>query len=124
MAGREQPSDRLWSFPRGTVGPDDSVKGFPGRVERRARWHGRLGELCAGRELPVITLLHQLHKRHHVVPAAAVERVSTKDRTVRLHVPRAQVEEAPEQRDRPAPLEPVMLNVIQGATATWVLSVR
>jgi len=72
----------------------------------------------------VITLLHQLHKRHHVVPAAAVERVSTKDRTVRLHVPRAQVEEAPEQRDRPAPLEPVMLNVIQGATATWVLSVR
>jgi hypothetical protein len=124
MAERQQQSERLWSFPEGMLGPDDSLKGF--HVEASDGPSGTVAwaSYSPGESYLVITLSRHLHKRHHVVPAAAVERVSTKDGTVWLHVPRAQVEEAPEQHDPPAPLEPVMLNVIQGATATWVLGVR
>ena len=77
MAGQEQPSDRLWSFPKGTVGPDASVKGF--RVESSDGHAGKVAwaSYTPGESYLVITLLHHLHKRHHVVPAAAVERVST-----------------------------------------------
>ena len=114
MAGQEQPSDRLWSFPTGTVGPDDSVKGFRGEPSDGHAGTVAWASYAPGESYLVITLLHHLHKRHHVVPAAAVERVMGP----------WQVEEAPEHRDPPAPLEPVMLNVIQGATATWVLAVR
>ena len=124
MAERGRVSDQLWSFPKGTVGPDDSVKGF--RVEASDGPAGRIAwaSYAPGESYLVVTLSHHLHKSHHVVPAAALERVSIEDRTVWLHVPRARIEEAPQQLEPSAPLEPVMLNVIQGGTATWVLSVK
>jgi hypothetical protein len=119
------PRDRLWSFAEGMLGPDDSVKGF--RVETRDGPAGKVSwaSYAPGESYLVVRLRDHLHERHHVVPAGAVERISAADRTVWLHVSRADVEAAPEHHDDPAaPLTPSTMDVIHGAIATWVLSVN
>lgn len=121
MAEREQQSDRLWLFPAGLLGPDESVKGF--RVEATDGHAGKVSwaSYAPGESYLVITVVHHLHQTHHVVPAGASERISADDRTVWLRLSRAEVEELPEHHDPPAPLETSMIDAIRSATATWGL---
>jgi hypothetical protein len=106
----------LWSFPEGVLGPDDSVKGF--RVETLDGPAGKVSwaSYAPGESYLVIGLLRHLHEAHHVVPAAAVETVSTDERTVWLRLTRAEVEQAPEQHDPPAPLDSSMIDAWSSAT--------
>jgi hypothetical protein len=67
----------LWSFPEGLLGADDSVKGF--RLEAKDGQEGKVAwaSYAAGESYLVVGLRHHLHERHHVVPAGAVERISS-----------------------------------------------
>ena len=112
-------TEGLWSFPAGVLSPDDSIKGF--RVEAL---DGRAGKVswasyAPGESYLVISLLRHLHEAHHVVPAAAVERVSTDERTVWLRLTRVEVEQAPEHHDPPAPLDSSMIDAWSSATSQW-----
>jgi hypothetical protein len=119
MAEREQQSDQLWSFPEGMLGPDDSIKGF--RVEARDGDAGKVSwaSYAPGESYLVVSLVRHLHETHHVVPAAAVEGVSTGERKVWLRLTRAEVEQAPEHHDPPARLDSSMIDAWEGATSTW-----
>jgi hypothetical protein len=56
---------------------------------------------------------------HHVVPAGAVEKLSAPERKVWLRMSSAQVEEAPEHHDPPAPLDRSTIDASESATSTW-----
>jgi hypothetical protein len=64
------------------LSPDDSIRGF--RVEARDGPAGKVSwaSYAPGESYLVIGLLRHLHETHHVVPAAAVERVSTDERNL------------------------------------------
>jgi hypothetical protein len=72
-----------------------------------------------GESYLVVSLLHHLREVHHVVPAGAVEKISAAEHKVLLRVSRAQVEEAPEHYDPPAPLDHSMIDALRSATSTW-----
>lgn len=116
-----QGSDRLWSFPDGALGPDDSVKGF--RVEAT---DGRAGKVswasyARGESYIVVSHMHHLHETHHVVPAGADERISTDQRTVWLRLSRAALEELPEHHDPPARVDWRLVDAVERAIATKAL---
>ena len=119
MNEHESQRQRLWSFPEGLLGTDDSIKDF--RVEARDGPAGKVSwaSYAPGESYVVISLVHHVHEAHHVVPAAAVERVSTDQRKVWLRLTRAEVEEAPEHHDPPAPLDTSLIDSWRHATA-WM----
>jgi hypothetical protein len=121
MSKGEEGRERLWWFPDGMIGTDESIKGF--RVEASDGHVGKVSwaSYAPGESYLVINLLHHLHEAHHVVPAGAVERISTGEATVWLRLSRAQVEAAPEHHDPPAPLDHSMVAALESATATWGL---
>jgi hypothetical protein len=113
------PKERLWAFPKGMVGPGDSVKGF--EVEASDGHVGKVSwaSYAPGESYLVVSQLHHLHEVHRVVPAGAVEKLSAPERRVWLRVSRAQVEEAPEHHDPPAPLDHSTFDAFESATSTW-----
>jgi hypothetical protein len=117
----QQESDRLWSFREGMLGHDDSIKDF--QVEASGGDAGKVSwASCAtGESYLVISLRHHLHEAHHVVPAAAVERISIWERKVWLRLTRSEVEQAPEHHDPEAPLESPTVDAVTGTVATWLL---
>jgi hypothetical protein len=118
MDEREQRSDQLWSFREGMLRPNDSVKNF--RVEASDGHAGKVSwaSYAPGESYLFVSHMHHLHETHHVVPAGAVERISTDERTVWLGLSRDEVEELPEHHDPPAPVESWMVDAINRATAT------
>src|SRR4029453_19485157 len=90
--GRQE-SDRLWSFPEGMLGHDDSIKDF--QVEATDGDAGKVSwaSYAPGESYLVINLRHHLHETHHVVPAAAVERIRISERKVGLLLPGAEVDQ-------------------------------
>ena len=118
MDEREQRSDQFWSFREGMLSTNDSVKNF-----RAEASDGRAGKVswasyARGESYLVVSHMHHLHETHHVVPAGAVERISTDERAVWLSLSRDEVEELPEHHDPPAPVESWMVDAINRATAT------
>jgi hypothetical protein len=122
MGEHQQESDRLWSFPEGMLGSDDSIKGF--RVEATDGDAGKVSwaSYAPGESYLVISLPHHLHAVHRVVPAAAVERISTSARKVWLRLTRTDVERAPEHHDPASPLESSTVDAVTGTWATWLLT--
>lgn len=114
-------SHGLWSFPAGMLGSDDSIKGF--EVEASDGHSGKVSwaSYAPGESYLVVGLSHHLHEAHHVVPAAAVERIDMAERKVWLRVTRAQVQELPEHHGTPAPLDFSLAAALRSATATWGL---
>jgi hypothetical protein len=110
----------VWSFPDGSLSPNDSVKGF--RVEAS---DGHAGEVAwasyePGESYLVVSLSH-VRKAHHVVPAGLVERIDLEQRTVWLSLRRDEIAELPEHHEQPAPLETWMVDAVNRATATHPL---
>ena len=118
MARQDRESERLWSFPEGMVGPDDSVKDF--EVEATDGPAGKVSwaSYAAGESYLVVSHTHHLHERHRVVPAGAVDRISTDDRSVTLRLNREEIEQLPEHHDPPAPVESWMVGAVERAIAT------
>jgi len=120
MDERKQRSE-LWSFREGTLSPKDSIKNF--RVEASDGHAGKVSwaSYAPGESYLVVSHMHHLHETHHVVPAGAVERIGSNERTVWLTLSRDEVEELPEHHDPPAPVETWMVDAINRATATQSL---
>jgi hypothetical protein len=121
MGELERETNRLWTFPEGMVGHDDSLKGF--RVEAVDGDAGTVAwaSYAPGESYLVVSLSHHLHETHHVVPAAAVERISKSERKAWLRVTRADVESAPEHHDEPSPLPPAKVDDLTDAWSTFLL---
>jgi hypothetical protein len=121
MVERDRRDEQLWSFPHGTIGPDDSVKDFEVETRDGVAGHVSWASYAPGESYLVVTLSHHLHRTHRVVPASAVERIDAAGRKVLLHVGKADVENAPELEEPSRPLESPTMNILRGSTATWVL---
>jgi hypothetical protein len=98
---------------------DESIKDF--QVEANDGHAGKVSwaSYAPGESYLVVSHLHHLHEVHHVVPAAAVAKISTSERKVWLRVNRAQVKEAPEHHDPAAPVDHSTFDAFESATATW-----
>ena len=121
MTEHQQESDRVWSFPEGMLGHNDSVKGF--EVEATDGHAGKVSwaSYAPGESYLVVSHRHHLHEIHHVVPAAAVERIDKSARKVWLRLTRDEVEQAPEHHDPEAPLPAPTIDALTGTWATFLL---
>ncbi len=121
MSEPGEASERLWSFAQGMLASDESIKGF--QVEAADGHAGKVSwaSYAPGESYLVVSHLHHLHEVHHVVPAAAVEKITSSERKVWLRVTLAQVEEAPDHHDPAAPLDYSTVDALESATATWGL---
>jgi hypothetical protein len=121
---RNEEGNRLWSFPDGMLGPDDSIKDY--EVEASDGHVGKVSwaSYAPGESYLVVSLRRHLHETHHVIPAAAVETVSAPAKSVRLCLTRADVERAPEQHDSAAPLDASTVDFLAGLWPTWLDSRR
>ena len=121
MGEQEQRREQLWSFREGTLSADDSVKNF--HVEASDGDAGKVSwaSYAPGESYLVVSHTHHLREAHHVVPAGAVERISTDERTVWLALSRGEIEELPEHHDPPAPVESWMADAIDRARSTQSL---
>jgi hypothetical protein len=95
----------LWTFPAGSVGHDDSVKGYA--VEAR---DGHVGDVtwasyAPGESYLVVSYRDGLRHSHHVVPAGAVQLVDHERRAVTLNVTVAEVRATPTHEAPDAPVD-------------------
>jgi len=112
-----------WSFPEGSVGHDQSVKGYALEAT-----DGQIGSVswasyAPGESYMVVSYHDGHHDVHHVVPAGAVKLVDHERRTVTLGVTVAEVKATPTHE---APETPVDWSVVQqfdrgmlGGGAVW-----
>jgi hypothetical protein len=116
--GTDKPNERLWSFPEGMLGPDDSIKDF--QVEASDGHAGKVSwaSYARGESYLVVSHMHHLHEVHHVVPAVAVAQIDKSGRTVSLRLSREEVEALPEHHEPAAPVESWMVEAIDRATGT------
>jgi hypothetical protein len=86
----------LWTFPAGTVGEDQSVKGY--RVECS---DGHVGEVAWADYKPGESYLvvGVGHRRHHLVPAGAIAAVDHDARTVTLSLTGSDVCSSPRHEE-------------------------
>ena len=117
MAGEtDGRNERLWSFPEGMLGPDESIKDF--QVEASDGHAGKVSwaSYGPGESYLVVSHVHHLHEVHHVVPAGAVGQIDSSGRIVSLRLSR-EVEALPEHHEPAAPVESWMVE-IDRATGT------
>lgn len=119
--GTDGPNERLWSFPEGMLGPNDSIKDF--QVEASDGHAGKVSwaSYAPGYSYLVVSHTHHLHEVHHVVPAGVVADIDESSRTVSLRLSRDEVEELPEHHEPAAPVESWMVEAIDRATGTQSL---
>jgi len=108
-------NERLWSFPAGMLGPDESIRDF--QVEASDGHAGKVSwaSYGPGESYLVVSHVHHLHEVHHVVPAGAVGQIDSSGRIVSLRLSR-EVEALPEHHEPAAPVEPWMAEAIDRAT--------
>jgi hypothetical protein len=117
---RSEDNRRLWSFAKGMLGPDDSIKDY--EVEARDGHAGRVSwaSYAPGESYLVVSLRHHLHEIHHVIPAAAVDTVSNPAQTVWLRLTRAEIERSPEHHDPALPPDASTVDFLAGLWPTWI----
>jgi hypothetical protein len=94
-----------WSFPEGSVGHDESVKGYALEAT-----DGQVGSVswasyAPGESYLVVSYRDGHHDAHHVVPAGAVKLVDHGRRTVTLGVTVAEVKATPTHDEPDAPVD-------------------
>jgi hypothetical protein len=92
-----------WSFPAGSVGHSDSVKGYDVECTDGPVGTVSWADYKPGESYLVVTCSRHLRHTNHLVPAGAVARVDHAARTVRLTVSADQVRNTPEHDDPEAP---------------------
>jgi hypothetical protein len=86
----------LWTFPEGTIGHSDSVKGY--RVDCSDDTVGTVewADYKPGESYLVVAVGH---KRHHLVPAGAITAIDHDGKTVTLDVTAEEVCSTPQHED-------------------------
>jgi len=95
-----------WSFPPGSIGADDSVKGYEVDATDGVAGSVSWASYKPGESYLVVSHRHHLHETHFVIPAGAVRDVRHGDRRVMLGISVAEAHSAPQQEDPAAPLDP------------------
>jgi hypothetical protein len=80
-----------WSFPEGSVGHDESVKGYDLEATDARIGHVSWASYAPGESYMVVSYKDGHHHVHHVVPAGAVKQVDHERRVVKLGVTVAEV---------------------------------
>jgi hypothetical protein len=101
----ERAQQETWSFPEGSVGHSDSVKGYA--VEAT---DGQVGTVswasyAPGESYMVLSYREGHHDVHHVVPAGAVKAVDHARRAVTLGVTVAEVKSTPTHEEPEAEVD-------------------
>jgi hypothetical protein len=94
-----------WNFPEGSVGHDESVKGYALEAT-----DGQVGSVswanyAPGESYMVVSYRDDGHEVHHVVPAGAVKLVDHERRAVTLAVTVAEVKATPTHEAPKAPVD-------------------
>lgn len=119
----EQGQETTWSFPEGSVGHDESVKGYA--VEAR---DGEVGTVswasyAPGESYMVVSYRDGHGDAHHVVPAGAVKVVDHDRRAVVLEVTAAEVKATPRHQTPDTPVDWDQVNQFErgmlGGGAVW-----
>ncbi len=119
----EQGQETTWSFPEGSVGHDESVKGYA--VEAT---DGQVGTVswasyAPGESYMVVSYRDGHDDAHHVVPAGAVKLVDHGRRAVVLEVTAAEVKATPRHETPDAPVDWDQVNQFErgmlGGGAVW-----
>jgi hypothetical protein len=84
-----------WSFPEGSVGHDESVKGYDLEATDGHIGHVSWASYAPGESYMVVSYKDGHHHVHHVVPAGAVKQVDHERRVVTLGVTVAEVKATP-----------------------------
>jgi hypothetical protein len=94
-----------WSFPEGSVGHDESVKGYA--VEATDGHVGTVSwaSYAPGESYLVVSYRDGHHETHHVVPAGAVKLVDHGRRAVTLNVTVADVKATPTHEAPDTPVD-------------------
>jgi hypothetical protein len=94
-----------WSFPEGSVGHDESVKGYTLEATDRPVGHVSWASYAPGESYMVASYHDGDDHVHHVIPAGAVESVDHERRLVTLRVTVAEVKATPTHDSPEAPVE-------------------
>jgi len=91
-----EPEERTgWSFPEGSVGHSDSVKGYTLEATDGEIGHCSWASYAPGESYMVVSYRDGHDEVHHVVPAGAVKSVDHERRVVTLGVTVAEVKATP-----------------------------
>jgi len=96
---------RLWSFPPGSVGHDESVKDYTVEAADGVIGTVSWASYAPGESYLVVSYRAGLHHAHHVVPAGAVRSVDHERRTVGLKVTAEAVKATPTHEAPEAPVD-------------------
>jgi hypothetical protein len=94
-----------WSFPEGSVGHDESVKGYALEAKDGPVGSVSWASYAPGESYMVVSYRDGGDEVHHVVPAGAVQRVDHERRTVSLGVTVAEVKATPTHESPEAPVD-------------------
>lgn len=98
-----------WSFPPGSIGHDDSVKGYEVDATDGVAGSVSWASYEPGESYLVVSQRHHLHETHFVIPAGAVRDVRHGDRKVVLGISVAEAHSTPQLKDPAAPLDPAIV---------------
>lgn len=94
-----------WSFPEGSVGHSDSVKGYAVEAADGNAGTVSWASYAPGESYLVLSYHDGHHDVHHVVPAGAVKTVDHEHRVVTLGVTVAEVKATPTHEHPEAPVD-------------------
>ena len=94
-----------WSFPAGSVGHDESVKGYDLEATDGRIGHVSWASYAPGESYMVVSYHDGHHDVHHVVPAGAVKSVDHERRVVTLGVTVAEVKATPTHEAPETPVD-------------------
>ena len=94
-----------WSFPEGSVGHDESVKGYDVEATDGKVGHCSWASYAPRESYLVVSYKDGHHHVHHVVPAGAVKNVDHERQAVTLGVTVAEVKATPTHEHLEAPVD-------------------
>jgi hypothetical protein len=101
-----EPGERTtWSFPEGSVGHDESVKGYEIEATDGPVGTCSWASYKPGESYMVVSYGHGHNEVHHVVPAGAAKLVDHERRTVVLNVTAEEVKATPMHEEPDAPVD-------------------
>jgi hypothetical protein len=101
-----EPEERTgWSFPVGSVGHDESVKGYTLEATDGEVGHVSWASYAPGESYMVVSYHDGHHDVHHVVPAGAVKAVDHERQMVTLGVTVDEVKATPTHETPKAPVD-------------------
>lgn len=99
----------VWSFPPGSIGHDESVKGDEVEATDGVAGTVSWATYKPGQSYMVVSQRHRLLERHYVIPAGVVREVRHANDRVLLGISVEEAHSAPQHEDPAAPLDPAIV---------------